>query len=625
MALTKRLAAGVVTAKFDPITGGIVSLLNNNDRLALPGAIPGGLDWLSDTLHGFDIYSKGLVKTPTLFFDPTATSSAGRGTYRNPYTTQAELMAAIKGDMAGHVVGFKRGTTLRVTGTNGLQLTFHGAADDPVILCPYGEAEALPIITGGAVVTSWTLVDAGANIWSYPIGATEHDVWQDDVRLWKKTWNTSAVNTLTQEGDSTFNSGTLYIRPYNGENPTLGQMEVSVVDYTLRAQYSDVAATGNIWLTGLDVRKSRNSNLCVVKAGIASIATCDNIIIAGMRVSGAGVDNTAGLGRDNILLWGPSNGIRMTGVQVVGNYCEDGLNNPIEFSNTDGAVIEHNKGYNYSGNGIEVWASNQNAMIRYNWMDLGTAREPSGTRVRIQSGLGGGGCWLHNLEGDGETPDTTNSKNSGNTIAFNLFSRIRVRAIYLTGGGGTGNKIYHNTGFFDDAVTAYGLTSSASGWFVGAPGFSVPNGWVDISNNLFFWKDTGTRYPSVVRSNTPLGVNAAVPTGNNNIYMHSNAANNGSFFFKSSFSGADTTANFTTYKTTLSSYSLDQNSLCTSVFTGGTLTLGALNFDADTYAPGAGSAALAAGLTTLTDIGNRYQDGVPYDASTPTIGALRGG
>ena len=625
MAITKRLAAGVVTAKSDPITGGIVSLLNNNDRLGLPGAIPNGMDWMSDTLHGFDIYSKGLVKTPTLFFDPTATSSAGRGTYRNPYTTQAELMAAIKGDMAGHVVGFKRGTTLRVTGTNGLQLTLHGSADAPVVLCPYGDAEALPIISGGAVITSWTLVDAGANIWSYVIGATEHDVWQDDVRLWKKTWSTSAVNTLTEEGDSTYNSSTLYIRPYNGENPNFGQIEVSVVDNTVRLLYSDVATTGNIWLTGLSVTKARNSNLSIVRSGITTISDCDNIIVAGVKCSGAGVDNTQGLGRDAILFWGPSDAIRATGVQIVGNYCVDALNNPIEVSNTDGAIIELNNGYNYSGNGIELWASNQNSLTRYNKMELGTSKEPGGTRTRIQSGLGGGGYWLNNLVGDTETADTSNSKNSGNVCAFNLFKNTRIRAIYLSGGGGTGNKVHHNTCVFDDTVTGYGTTASASGWFMKDPGFAVPNGWVDISNNLFFWKDTATRYPNLVRSNVPLGANAAVPTGNNNIYMHSNAAPNGNFYFKSSFSGADSTASFTTYKTTLSAYSLDQNSLCTSAQGGGTLTISNLNFDTDTDAPGAGSAALAAGLTTLTGIGTRYHDGVPYVAATCSIGAFLGG
>lgn len=620
----------VVSAETDPVTGGITGYTASggilNDRMSLPGAVPAGMDWMTDTLHGFDIYNKGLVKTPTLFFDPTATSSAGRGTYRNPYTTQAELMAAIAGDMSGHVVGFKRGTTLRVTGANGLQLVLHGSVDDPVILCPYGDAEALPIISGGAVITSWALVDAGSNIWSYSL-ATESDCWQYDSRLWKKTWSANAINTLTAEGTSTFNSSTLYIRPFNGENPNQGQMTICVSDYALQLIYSDVPATGYIKVVGLDLQYTKHTALTIGVDSAASITTIDDICITGCRVVKSGVDKSGGSYVGNgITFYGANDTKRVTNGFIAGNYISDVLNNTIEVSGNNGTVIEHNYGESCGGNSIvEAWSSNSNLTIRYNKGNF------SSTKGRIYTNYAQSGIMLANFYHNGTDwesagSDATHAKNTGNVAHHNLIINAKTRAIKLS--GGSGHKIAHNTAFFDsDLLHGAGTTTGPQGWYTEG---DAASGFADISNNLFYWKNTteAHRYPNLMRINSAVGANASVPSGNKNIYFTAWSMSDGTFYATDAgFEGAgdDSTDNFTNYKTALAAYSLDQNSFTSSNKTGGTLTSASLNFNEETYAVGVGSAALAAGLTTLTGIGSRYYDGVPYVAGTCSIGALLGG
>jgi hypothetical protein len=141
-------------------------------------------------------------------------------------------------------------------------------------------------------------------------------------------------------------------------------------------------------------------------------------------------------------------------------------------------------------------------------------------------------------------------------------------------------------------------------------------GFATISNNLFYWTVSAVaRFPSVNRLGT-LGAAASIPSGDKNIYFSQAGTGNGNFFYNGAGTGS-----FTTYKTALSAYSLDQNSLCTNQFTGGTLTDAALGFSETTFRP---IAAAAPGATTLTGIGNVYQDGRPYVAASATIGARLG-
>jgi hypothetical protein len=624
------LNEGQLPVKYTTDASGATALIGAGGRIDnLAMGIPPGLDWLSDTLHGFDIYSKGFVRTPTMFFDPSATSSLGRGTFANPYTTQAELMAAVSGNMAGQVIGFKRGTTLRATGSAGLNLDLYGTSAKPVIFCPYGDAEALPIITGAAIYTDWTVEDAGANIWKRTIGATEHDCWQDDVRLWKKTWDTNAVTTLIADGTSTYNSSVLYIRPYNGENPNLGQMEVSVCNYALNINYSNVAASGHIHLVGLDVRKARYNALVVGRpATFAAIEAVDDVQIVGCRASGAGVDGSGLSGSDAIIVNGVGDaaGLRMTNLYIAGNYLTDALNNAVELSGTSGAILERNTSYNVGGYSlVELWSSNDTCQIRYN------VGERSSTVGRISAtNYGNGGVWFGNYyesggswdtdDGSGALGDATQAKNFSNAAYFNLIIAPRIKGMYAT--GGTEHKFWHNTVVMDgdsiygaDVGTAEGMSWRTDG--VAATGF------VDISNNLFYWKRQSTqRSPSLMRINntTYLGATNSVPTGDNNIYFNDRDAS--SPFYYNASAGVVSTTSFTTYKAALDAYGLDRASLCGKTNAGSTLTSTAvLGFDLDTYKP---LASAAVGLTSLTGIGNVYQDGQPYVAASATIGALRG-
>lgn len=619
-----------VGARWDSTGQALVAPDNglSSDYFTFPGKVPNGLSWLSDTLHGYDIYKAGFVQTPTLFFDPTATSSLNRGTYANPYNTQTALQTAITGDMRGHVLGFKRGTTLNVTGTNGLALTCYGTSSDPFIICPYGDSEALPIITGETVVTGWTLVDATYNIWSYA-QATETDVWQSGSRLWKAVWSTSAVNTLSTAGTgrATYNSGTLYIRPFSGENPTLGQMVIAPLDYAMLVKYSDVATSGYIQLAGLDIRYARKTACEISASATTTISALAGIKVAGCKIGRAGVDVSGGTASDALLVYGASNAVRMTTLEVVGNELYDACNNACEIAGMDGGTnkdvrIEHNYGHTVGGNSIcELWSSNSNVLLRYNYGDGGV------TENRAYKSFAGSGFWFANYyesagnwntdDGAGALGDSTHSKNVGNIAVFNLIKDPYTRGMRIS--GGATHKVQHNTVFIDADVThPVSTTVAAQGWFTEG---TAATGFCDISNNLFFWK-TGTsahRYPNLARMGT-LGASASIPSGNNNIYFSDWGAGDSTFYYNGAGTG-----NFTTYKTAISAYSMDQASLCSTDNTGGTVTAATLNFSEETMAPGAGSVALSAGLTTLTGIGKRYRQGNPYASATPTIGCSLGG
>lgn len=581
--------------------------------------MPPGADWLTDSLHGFDIYGAGFVRRPTLFFDPTDPNGLALGTYNNPYRTLTQLQQAVSGNMAGHVLGVKRGSIARASaGTIGLNLAVYGTSAKPFYIVPYGDAEALPIITGGNVITAWTLVDAGANIWSYAMGATQNDVWQSGARLIKKTWNTNAVTTLTTEGTSTYNSNTLYIRPFGGANPADGTFEVCVVDFAMTINYSNVAATGNIIIAGLDVQKGRNATFQITRpATYATISTCDNIQIVGCKVSGGGVDtNASGLGRDALVLYGPTDAIRATNVYIAGNYFSDSMNNSVELAGVSGAIIEHNQAYQCHGHLIgELWASYDACIMRYN---IGTDGSNYG---RVCQKYSSGGIYFSNHYWDGATwdaVDATNAKNTTSIAHHNLIVRPLIRGMLFT--GGTAHKAYHNTVVFDGDYhygAGVSLSTNGTGWVTSGTGAA---GFVDISNNLFYWTADASARSFSKQDISVTGLGAA-PTGDHNIYFSDQGSTSWNFKVKAAFTaGADTDASFTNYKAAVASVSLDQNSFSGHTGSGGNLTRTTLGMNETTFAP----LATNTGLTSLTGIGTRYQDGKPYVAATCTIGAMLG-
>jgi hypothetical protein len=349
------------------------------------------LSWLSDTLNGVDIYAD-FVKRPTIFFDPQSSASVtGLGTYRSPYTTQAEVQAAVAGNMAGRVLGIKRGSRLNVTGTNGLTFNVHGTAAKPFTICPYGDAEALPILSGEVDITASLAQAAGSTqVWKIDLGATYRDIWQDGVRLRRLhptngSRNNNTGTTVSNEATAvtaleTKGAGWLvvagtvaYLRPHNDALTTFvtcGTNETPV-NSALKLQYADVAATGYINVAGLDCRYANAHAVGVNTPTRVSITTCDAISIVGLKVSRVGPGSSAVLGRAAFSIYGPTGTTRLTNLYVAGCYTTDALNNSIEIGGTTGAIIERNLSYDCGGALIaELWSSNSGARVRYNYGDL---------------------------------------------------------------------------------------------------------------------------------------------------------------------------------------------------------------------------------------------------------------
>lgn len=615
------------------------------DRFPLP-LNPNGLSWLTDTLHGFDIYERGFVKRPTLFFDPTATTSMNRGTFAHPYNTQAALQAAIAGNMAGHVLGLKRGTTLQVTGTNGLNLNCYGSSASPFIICPYGDAEALPVISGHSVVTTWAAT-ADANVWKLTL-ATESDIWQSGTRVWKLNPTNGATNNATGTtvnseataitalnakgaGWSVYAGGVMYFKPYSNENPNLGQCYIAVANNALLLQYTDWAgASGYVTFAGIDTQYSRGTAFAVEAAGLTNITSAGGIIIAGCRAQHAGTDTGSPTANNGFKVYGPSDTVRLSSIHIVGNYANDVLNNAYEVAGIDGtasrnAIVEHNTAYNVGGNlWLEMWASCSNIDLRYNY------GKNASTFGRMYTSFSAGAAWIANNYGTTfgvwNTNDATNAKNVNNYTYFNLAEN--TAAVCFDARGGSGHVTVHNTWVLDHD-TMFGTTASKSSL---PPGLytsgTAATGFLTWSNNLIYHKAAasvpeGYLNPSFVNlANGTLGAANSVPSGDKNIYFMQTGYGTANWR-----AGGTSNTSFTAWKTAMSAYSLDQNSMCAlgaanaygSV--GGTLTVASLGFDATTFKP---IASAAQGVTTLTGIGTRYRQGTPYSAATPTIGCSLG-
>ncbi len=575
--------------------------------------MPPGLSWLSDTLNGVDLYGAGFALHPTIYFDPSALTSLCLGTYAQPYNSQAQVQAVCTGDMSGQTLGIKRGTITRVTGA-GLRINAYGKPGKPFTICPYGDAVALPIISGAIVATAWTLVNVAANIWSYALGATEQDCFQADVRLPKKPWLGSADATLPADGFSTYNAGMLYVRPAGGADPRTGTMEITACDSALTVNYANVAASGYIHLCGLNLTKAHNSVLSVVADLSDLITSVADISIVGCKASGAGCDYAAlSVASDAIIVYGPSDTVRITGLYIAGNYCTDALNNAVEVAATSGAVIEKNLSLGCGGNSIvEAWSSNDRMTVRYNVGDLSTC-----TR-RIYSGFAQGGIWFANhyfAGGSWDNNDSSNTKNFGNVAYFNLISRPGTRGFLCS--GGTGHKFWHNTVYINDDDTAPDATSSASAWCCQG---NAATGFCNISNNLFYWRHGNSphRSPEVAGIWQSLGATSSVPSGDKNVYFISWFWGDGGFRYGPN--GAIVYPDGHGWRADLAAYALDQNSILAWSLQGG-VTPAQLGFNETSLRP---SAAFAGGLTTLTGIGGRYNDGQAYLAATATIGAFAG-
>jgi len=578
-----------------------------NRSTALPVSPP-GLFWLPDTLNGIDLYAGGFILRPTIYFDPTAAATSfGYGTFKHPYFTQAQLESVCRGDMSNETLGIKRGTTTRVTGA-GLTMTTNGSNGRPFTVCPYGDAQALPIITGGAVELGWASVDAQLNIWSIAM-ATEVPCFQSLVRLVKVAYNTSPAVSLTAPGTATYQSGVLYIRPFDGADPRLGMMELAKAKTPFRVLLSDVAATGYVHVAGLDTMLGYECAAQIGSASTTNVASVADLMFTGCSGSHIGTDGLVVTGSgDAFQVFGATTTKRATAVIVQGCRAKDITNNVVEFSFTSGGKVLRNMGGDVSGNSIvELWSDNDNCTIQYNIGEL------SRNRYATNSALGG--IWFANVKtvAGVESTDTANTVNTNNKASFNLIIAPQRRGFAAS--GGSGHSFTQNTVVLDDD-RCNGLSyEGASYWFTEG---NAATGFCNISNNLFYTKNSvNVRYPICGSLRAGIGAAKSNPIGQKNIYCPSGA---GSYAWEAA---AKSDYYFTLWQSSLAtaSIALDQNSLLYAPESNAPLKRAQLGYNEATNRP---IKTMAPGLTTLSTIGSRYNDGQPYVTASATIGAFDG-
>lgn len=471
-------------------------------------SIPQGMSWLSSALPNINMYALGFSANPTIFLDPSATESKNLGTFENPFVTQQQAQLACAGDMSGQVLGIKRGTTLRVSGTDGLVLDCYGSANNPFIICPYGDAPELPIITAGIVRQDW--VQHSGSIYK-TTGITKNtDVFQNEQRLWKKT----SLAGITGEGMSFYDSGTLYAWAYGSIDPNTGIMEIQGSDYAINVRYSNVSQTGNVHVVGMDCRKARNISLRASRPTVfAAMTSVAGLWFIGCRAGQAGYD-AVGLtnAADAILLYGASDTVRATNSMIIGCEGYDCLNNAFEVANVDGLIHDSNYGHDAGGNTVlEAWSSCSNMMVRNNY---GLRSSNAG---RIFTSYHNGGIWATTYNDVAGGANRSHAAFQNNLYEFNVIAESQGQCIQID--GGSGNKVYHNT-LYNSAGTP---TNRMLNLFSNCKTPGVAD--ADVSNNLLMCGSSSNRVMvdivqgSVTATDEGAVALTATVTGNNNAYL----------------------------------------------------------------------------------------------------------
>ena len=472
--------------------------------------VPQGVMWAGvSPTPAIDFYVLGFSAQPTIFLDPSASTSKNLGTLENPFTTQQQVQLACSGDMSGQVLGVKRGTTLRVTGTDGLALDCYGTPAKPFIVCPYGDAVALPIITAGIVRNDW--VQHSGSIYKIT-GVTQNtDVFQDEKRLWKK----STVGALSV-GSAFYDSAatTLYIWSYGSVDPNTVTTEIQGADFAINVRYSNVAASGGVRVVGMDCRKARNISLRASRPTVfAAMTSVAGLGFIGCRAGQAGYD-AVGLtnAADAILLYGASDAVRATNSMIIGCEGYDCLNNAFEVANVDGLIHDSNYGHDAGGNTVlEAWSSCSNMKVRNNY------GLRSGNTGRIFTNYHNGGIWATTYNDVAGGANQSHAAFQNNLYEFNIIAESQGQCIQID--GGTGNKIYHNT-LYNSAGTP---TNRMLNLFTYCPTPGTAD--ADVSNNLLMCGSSNNRIMVDIVQGTVATTEAgaialtATVTGNNNAYL----------------------------------------------------------------------------------------------------------
>lgn len=458
--------------------------------------IPLGLDsWKTDTFLDFDIYQKGFVKSPTMFYDPSNTNSLGWGTFKQPYTTVEQLGCVLRGNMAGQVLGFKRGTksSAIILGAN---YAIYGTSAAPFYMVPYGDASALPIISGARAYAApggagWQTT-ANARVYSLTIG-TEYDVWENALidsqtvtRMWKVSTSgiVSAATAIAAvdaagAGNSMYYSGVLYIRPYNA-SPDWTKIELGVDANALQIAYANVAATGYINIVGLHCRTTRDTVINIIPFNATgNIVTIDSVGTYGCKLGQAGFDASSSLDRScfifkGIATLGGANTILATNIVHQGNYKYDAINGACVFEfGVSSGLIDQNLSAGMNGVTVaELYGLVSGVTVQRN---RGDGR--FGGHAPVYQ-FGNRGIWEPGFDlatVGNETATKDPSKNSGNKYYLNVMLNLQGPGIEHCGATGLA---YHNV-----------MASEFSPGVAGDPTVRQNDGTTNHSSALALWNN----------------------------------------------------------------------------------------------------------------------------------------
>ncbi|HEY1615668.1 MAG TPA: hypothetical protein VGF97_18485 [Rhizomicrobium sp.] len=386
---------------------------------------------LTNTLFGAGVFAAGLNKSPNFFFDPNNPGSSGAGTFYNPFTTIAQVNAAITGSMPGKVLGIKRGTYFKGT----INLGVSGAPGAPFHIVPYGDDFGTPVFSGETARASWTTYSGDARIWQmsgftqtvdlYDIGYAPYGT-SGSRLLYVSGASLAAKITAIQNYISAPVAGTAGVFAYDSNityawfvdtvteaNPNLGQVISADATVVVQLTNGTVAAGGNLVVCGIGAYFARNNALAYNLNAAATSGAGVQIVGCHAGFSGAQGAGGQGLGQDAIVVYGHSQTVKLTASLFAGNYGQDAQNNALELAYTDGAVVQYNLGTNICGNSIvELWSNNTNATVLFN-----RGYNDVNARSKLNTGHGSG-VWATNYS-DGGGVNTNTAYNGGHTIAFN--------------------------------------------------------------------------------------------------------------------------------------------------------------------------------------------------------------
>jgi hypothetical protein len=354
-------------------------------------------------------------------------------------------------------------------------------------------------------------VSIGSGVWAISISgfanlaAAERDVFQNNARLLRVAdLSTLQAATATGLQFNSFSAGTLTIniKPYDNENPNLGQVEVQAIEVAFRLViHNDGARSGNVQIHGIHASGARNT--CMQ---IQTNAAARGLIVNNCIYTNAGTDTRdLGIAHDGLSIYGINNASRITDVTVSNGYAGNVINNAIEYSNVDGAMTERNLARNIGGGSIvEFWDNCRNTTTRYN-RAIG---DPQWPQRRILGQVASSGFWLVN-QTDGGTPDTGNLFNNNHDVYMN-YVEGSLRCWQFR--GGTGIKVHHNT-YRVRWSNPTGFSNVEGGLTTGG---QTPT--INHSNNAYVLDVGGVTNTNdgiqFLRMQTATGY-----TGNNNIYM----------------------------------------------------------------------------------------------------------